>query len=608
MATPLLQRDPNANNQPGGLFPWDQGLGVSIPSSLPQPLNTKTPPTPVALPASKATAAGVQLPSSTSIPLPGQDSLPDSFDELKTQIGLTPPKKDSLLKTAVKGIGDIVLQPARALEQLGKFIGTLGLSEEQKKKVDEYLGPGAQERALGSGYSTPTPKTGKEAGGIALQAGANLSVPFATSLPAMAAGGAAYAGGKALEEGKSAGAATFDALLGGAGSAALGSLLNVGGSVIGRGFRAAAPEILKTFKPIIDKIGPAFTGTSRKEFDTVFKDSPHVLLDYLNTIKGSGSPGEAEGLLQGRLLENVKTVMGKAKEVEGTAFSDASKLFNDSFPDVKVDIDAVGNRLLEKMPRFGLPRNADEQFALNQVQKIIQEPREYTVDGARTLLQDLFAFADGLDSGSPAEKLAMEAWADVRQELAKATTAVDGGAFEAAMARYSNFKDQATQLKQVNNANEDTARSFVRNLAGTNKTASRESLEALAEMAGIDDAMNSIEVYRLMKKLILDGKITGSRVADIGLATAAPLALGTIGSMFGPGGEKVGYTLGTLLTIKALAPSTITSVMLSELKAAGIPVTSEIRKALEEAIKNPAVRQAIINETVNSVNEKEPLK
>ena len=610
MATPKLAAPLQpAGSQPGGLFPWDQGLGVSMPSNI-KPLEaTVKPPAPMDLPPAKGMSSGMPLESVSSIPLPGQDSLPDDFSVLEQQLGLAQPEKPGILKSIGKGILDIALQPARGLEQLGKYLGTLGLSPEQRKKVDDFLGPGFQETVSGSKeYATPTPTSGKQAAGIALKSAANLSVPFGTSLPAMALQGAAYAGGEALEKDRPASEVAFDAAMGGVGSAALGSLLNVGGAVIGRGFKAAAPEISKAFKGVADKLGPMLTGTSRKEFDMAFKDAPHILLDYLNVVKDAGTPAEAEGILQNRLVENVRSVVKKATGVEGTAFKDSVDLFNKNHPDVTVDIHAVGNRLLDKMPQFGLPRNADEEFALNQIQKIIQKPREYTVNGARTLLQDLWSFADGLDAGSPAERLAKEAWADVRQELSKATSAVDGGAFDAAMARYAKFKETTDQLKQLNSSNEDTVRSFVRNLSGTNKTASREALIDLQKMAGVDEGIDSIDVYRLMKKLAADGKVTGSRVQDVLISGGAVAGLGALGALFGPAGAGLGHTLGVLLAAKTLAPSTITSVMLSEMKAAGIPVTNEIRKALEQAIKNPAVRQGLINAATEGVSKnKEPL-
>lgn len=565
------------------------------------------------LPAATAEQPKQALPSTTSIPLPGQDQLPDSFDQLQAQLGITPPeKKPGILSTIGRGIADVALQPARFLERAGKSLGMMlseavkgrKLTDQEKAAIEAQFGPGLQESVAGAvgasdatkkEYATPAYKNSGEAVGGALQAAANLSVPFGTSLPAMALQGAAASGGRALEEGKSVQDSALAAVAGGVGAAALGKLLNVGGAVVGRGFRAAAPEIQKAFKPVADKLGPLLTGTTRQEFNSAFKQYPHILLDYINVVKDSSSPAEAEGILQGRLLENVRSIASAAKANESEAFSTAVKTFNDAHPDVKVDVHAVANRLLDEMPQFGKPLNADETAALKSVQEILQQPREYTVDGTRTLLQDLYNVVDRLDSNTPAGRLANQAWADVRQELSKATSAVDGGAFDKAMARYSNFKDQSAQIKQINSPNEDTARSFVRNLTGTNKTASREALIELEKMAKTDDALPAIETYRLMKRLVAEGKVTGSRVADVMVSGGAVAGLGALGALFGPGGQALGHTLGVLLAAKSLAPSTITDIMLSEIRAAGIPVTTEIRSAIEKAINDPQIRQGIIN-------------
>lgn len=632
MAPIKVLPDPKFGTAPQPLLLSQSGVGTgNLKPLIPESRS------PIQLQNATQQAPGAVLRSSTSIPMPGEDHLPDDFDELKMQLGLAEKREPSMLESFGRGLADIALQPARFIERAGKALGNVGakfgeqiytlrtgkeFTQEQRDKVrmqtDEILGPGLQQRGaeflLGKDqageYATPAYKNTQEVVGGGLQAAANLATPLVGSVPGMALQGAAVAGGKALENNRPLSEAAFDATVGGVASAALGSLLGVGGAVIGRGFRAAAPEIARVFKPIADKLGPTLTGTTRQEFSTAFKQAPHVLLDYLNTVKNAGSPAEAEGILQGRLVENIRKLVGEAKTVEGNAFKQAADTFNKSFPDVKVDVHASANRLLDDLPQFGLPRNADEEFALTQVQKILQKPREFTVDGTRTLLQDLFAFADGLEEGSPAERLAMKAWADVRDELAKATKAADGGAFEQAMARYSNFKDQTNQLRQLNSKNEDTVRSFVRNLSGTNKTASRDALIKLQEMSGLDeDAAASIQIYNLMKRLAADGKVTGSRMQDVMLSGGMVSGAGAIGSLFGPGGAALGATLGSLLSAKALAPATITNVMLSEIRAAGIPVTNQTRQLLEQVIKNPALRQAVIDAAVNGMNsKKEPVR
>lgn len=530
----------------------------------------------------------------TSVPLLGTGSLPDSFEELQKKY--QPEEKPGILKSLGRGIADIALQPARALEQIGKFFGTLGLNEEQKKRVDEFMGPGIQERVLGKTYATPTPKDARQTAGIALKAGANLATPFATSIPAMALQGAAASAGSALEEGRSNMSVVGEGLFGAGASAILGKLINTGGAVVGRGLAGAKNEIAQSLRPLADKIGPTLTGTTRKEFDMAFKEAPHIFVDYLNTIKGAGTIADAEGLLQNRLLTNAKTIFKDATKVEGDAFETAIKGFNEAHPDVRVDVHAVANRLKGEMPAFGRPRNADEKFALEEVQKIIQEPREYTVDGTRTLLQDLYAFADGLETGSPAERLAMKAWKDVREELTKAAKATGDDTLDSAMARYAEFKELQQQLKPINAVNEDTARSFVRNLAGTNKTASREALIRLAEIADNNEAIPAIDVYRLMSRLTATGKITGSRVQDIMISGTAISTLSALGgAIAGPPGAALGTAAGGIIAGKALAPSTVTNIMLSNLRAAGIKPTSAVRQALEKILNDPTWRQGILN-------------
>lgn len=594
MATPLLPRSAPIN-------PTAVGTG-----SLPASPFQSAPPTPIGGVGSgggfapNPSASGSQPLQSaqpsfpSSVPLPGKDSLPSSIDELEASF--KEPEKPGILKSIGRGIADIALQPARALEQIGKFFGTLGLSEEQKKRVDEFMGPGIQERAFGETYATPTPKDARQTAGIALKAGANLATPFTTSIPGMALQGAAAAGGTALEEGRSNMSVAGEALFGAGASALLGKLINTGGAVVGRGFAGAKNEIAKSLRPLADKIGPTLTGTTRKEFDMAFKEAPHIFVDYLNTIKGAPTLADAEGLLQNRLLTNVREVVKSATKTEGDAFETAIKSFNEAHPDVRVDVHAVANRLKGEMPAFGRPRNADEKFALEEVQKIIQEPREYTVDGTRTLLQDLYSFADGLETGSPAERLAMKAWKDVRDELTKAAKATGDDTLDSAMARYSEFKELQQQLRPVNAANEDTARSFVRNLAGTNKTASREALVRMGEIAENGEAIPAIDVYRLMSRLTATGKLTGSRVQDIMVGGGAVAGAQALGSMIaGPPGAALGTVLGTAAAGRALAPSTVTDIMLSNLRSAGIKPTSAVRQALEKIINDPTWRQGILN-------------
>lgn len=542
--------------------------------------------------------SGGSLPSASgsfqsSIPLPGKDSLPSSIDEL--ELSFQEPKKPGVLKSIGRGIADIALQPARAIEQIGKFFGTLGLNEEQKRRVDEYLGPGIQERLLGKDYATPTPKDARQASGIALKAGANLATPFATSIPAMALQGAAAGAGTALEEGRSNMAVAGEGLFGAGASAILGKLINTGGAVVGRGFAGAKNEIAQSLRPLANKIGPTLTGTTRKEFDMAFKEAPHIFVDYLSTIKGAGSVADAEGLLQSRLLTNAKTIFNDAKKVEGDAFVSSLKSFNEAHPQVRIDTPAVTERVLKAQPDAYFANEAEEK-AMNEVKRLLEKPRDGSVDSTRALLQDLYSFSERLEPGSSAEKLALDAWREVRDELTRVANETGDNTLDAAMSRYSEFKDLTNQVKQINAANEDTARSFVRNLAGTNKTASREAFVKLSEIAGNNEAIPAIDVYRLMSRLTASGKLTGSRVQDIMVGGGAVAGAQALGSMLGgPPGAALGTIIGTAAAGRALAPSTVTDIMLSNLRAAGIKPTSAVRQALEKIINDPTWRQGILN-------------
>lgn len=532
-----------------------------------------------------------------SVPDIGQDQLPDDFAEL--QASFKGPDKPGLLKSLGKGIADIALQPARALEQIGKFFGTLGLSEEQKKRVDEFMGPGLQERALGKDYATPTPTSGRQATGIALKAGANLATPFAINPLGMAVQGAAAGSGEALEKGRSDMAVVGEGLMGAGINAILGKVINTGGAVVGRGFAGAKNELAQSLRPIADKIGPTLTGTTRKEFDMVFKESPHIIADYLNTIKGAATAADAEVALQGRLLQNAREIVDSAKKIEGDAFNTAITTFNNKHPEVRVSIDDIKQGVINAVDDIGtIPVNAEEEYALNQISKIFQRERPNTVDGTRTLLQDLFAFSDRLEPGSPAQRIATDAWNKTRNRLTETVKQFgeDGTAFESAMARYSDFKGNIDQVRPIYSPNENTARSFVRNLAGTNKTASREALMKLDQIAGGTEAIPAIDIYRLVSRLTAEGKVTGSRVQDIMIGGSAIGGLSALGgALGGPAGSALGTLAGTALAGKAMAPSTITDIMLSQLRGAGIKPTSAVRQALEQIINNPTWRQAILN-------------
>lgn len=515
----------------------------------------------------------------------------------------------SFLSSASKAIGEIALQPARFIERTGRAVGDyaakhvslpfeeqiakgIGLTKENVTSFEESSKEGLQEQVGGSEYATPAYESGKEALGGAIQAAANLSTPFVGGIGGLAAQGAALAGGKALEEDKSLGEAGVDALIGGASSAIIGKGSQLAGKVIGSGARALKQEAFSALRPVAKKLAPYFTGINKAEFNTAFTKHPELTKETLDILQQATDPTEAEGILRSRLLSKARSIAETAKEVEEKAFDDAITAVKNEFPDATGDVHRVVRDFNAKLPKFGRPVSASEKIAMDSVKEVMTEPREYTIDGMRTLLQDLYALASRTEQGTPARKAAMSAWADVRNELSKATK----GKIDPAMKAYTSFKDDMLEVSPVwsESVTEDSSRNFVKNLSGTERTAALEALQRLGKRAKTDMTPDLL-VNRIAKKLAVDQKITGSRLGEILGAGALFTAGGAIGEAIGgEKGKSVAQTGAALLGAKALAPSVLSKIILSYLDKTAVPITGSFRKALSKALQNPLTLQAIM--------------
>lgn len=506
------------------------------------------------------------------------------------------PKKGSatmaFLGTIGKGIADIALQPARFLERTGKAIGQIGLTPEEKAKAEQFMGPGLQERVGGKEYATPAYKSGKEVVGGAIQAGANLATPFVGGVGALALQGAALAGGKALEEDKSLGEAVLSAGIGAAGSAVLGKASEVAGAVASRGLAGVKQKVAQTLKPVAKKLAPYMTGLSKKEINTAFNKHPELTAETLKILREAGDPTEAEGALRAKLIERARQITKGATEFEEKAFDDAITAVKGEFPDATGDVHRVVRDFNEKLPKFGRPVSASEKIAMESVKDVMTEPREYTIDGMRTLLQDLYSLASRTEQGTPARKAAMAAWADVRSELSKATK----GKIDPAMSAYSAFKDDMLEVAPVwsESVTEDSSRNFVKNLGGTERTAALEALQRLGGRVK-DDMTPDIIVNRIAKKLAVDQKITGRRLGEIlgaGLLFSGGGAIGE--AVGGERGKQIAQTGAILLAAKALAPKTLSGIILSDLDTQGVKIAGGLRGQLAKILENPATWQIIM--------------
>ncbi len=523
-------------------------------------------------------------------------------------------KEPGFLGSIGRGIADIALQPARFLERGGKAIGEVGFNlmhpektdaerETHRKAVDEYLGPGIQEQVGGKEYATPSYKNVEEFAGGALQAGANLATPIVGGVGKLALQGAALAGGKAMEENKSAGEVALSSVIGGGGAALLGKGSEIAGKLVSKGVAGVKEAAVQALKPVAKKLAPYLTGISKSEFNTAFNKHPELTSETLKILQEAGDQTEAEGILRGRLLDRARTIASGAKKTVGDAFDSAITAVKNEFPDATGDIHRVVTDFNKKMPRFGQPANEGEATALRSVKEIMTEPREYTIDGMRTLLQDLHAFAGRTDQGSPARRAAMSAWADVRGELSKTTN----GKIDPAMKAYSELMDDLLEVAPVwsESVSEDVSRNFVKNLAGTEKTAALEALQRLGKRVG-EDMTPDIIINRIAKKLAVDQKITGSRMGEL-LGAGALLSVGgTVGeAVGGEKGKNIAQTGAALLGAKALAPSALSKIILSNLDTQGVKMASGLRGQFAKLLENPATIQAILHAVQGGPDEPE---
>lgn len=525
----------------------------------------------------------------------------------------------SFTKTMGKAVANTALQPARFIERTGRGIGEavaknvklpfeegianrIGLNKDNSAGFEKASKEGLQEQVGGSEYATPAYKSGKQVLGGGLQAAANLATPFVKNPVGMGLQGAALAGGKTLEEGGSYGDAALNATIGAATSYGLGKGGQFLGDVLTKGKQAAYDAL----KPFARKL-TSFTGLTKKEAALAFDELPQVTAKKLAIINDAADPADAEARLQSDLLSKVRTTVVKAKEKAGAALDNTIKNLQAAFPDARADVPAVAKKVIDELPRFGRPKTADEQLALKGVLEILQEPREYTLQGTRTLLSDLWDHASGLQEGTPARRAAMSAWSDLRQELSKMTQ----GKIDPAMQAYSTFMDHYSELRPVwsNNVDENMSRSFVSNLTSSAKTASRDALkymEAVTPETTLKEGsvIPELTIHRLMKKLASDTKLTGGRLGELLLAGGVYTAGGALGeAVGGEKGKGVAQLGAGLLAGKALAPAALSKVLLSGFEEAGVKTTSAIRNEIAKVISNPQAAQALWR-TLNSMFNK----
>lgn len=514
------------------------------------------------------------------------DEINKKLQEKEAQSKQQEQQNRGILGNLWEGVKETVTQPARALQQIGETIGTVGADEETKKKVHEFLQAGAKYNPAGLGEPI---KNLEQGAGVVTQAAANLATPFAVTPLGMGIQGAVLGGGKAMEEEKGAGDVALAAGTQGVASAALGKIMQVGGGIVGKGVNAVKEEL----KPVFKKLAPYFTGVSKKELGIAFEQYPRITAEKLRILNDAATPEDAASLLKSDALSKVRSVVERAQKNAGNAFETGIQQIEKKFPDASGDISKIGRSILQKQERFGKPLTADAKTALKAVQEVVQQPRENTIGGMRTLLTDIWDIVEQSEQGSPAQRMALDVWKQTRQQLSDITNKE----IDPIMNAYANFLEKKAALKPAwgSNVQEDTARNFVSQITGTSKTAAKDALIEMEKTAGVHGTAGStipeLTINRLMKRLGVDQKITGSRLAELvvgaGILGGANAIGGAIGGEKGRGVAQLG---GAALVTHALAPKVISDVLLSEVAP---NATSAFRKKLGEIIQNPMTAQAL---------------
>jgi hypothetical protein len=526
-------------------------------------------------------------------------------------------------KAIAMGLADTALQPARFLERTGKAIGTIGLSDEQKAKVDAYLGPGLQEQAFGKDYATPTYRTGKEVAGGAVQAAANLATPFLPAvarletpfLPALSRAlpavkyakytkyavptlsGAALTGGRSAEQGNSGGAIALDSLIGGgvgAGTTAVASGL---GKVIEKGKRAVTEPVAGLKDKAFKGAFPKLTNIPKTDVDWALKNQDKVLpkIKYIREAVAAGEPEAADAAMREELLAKARDVASVAKSYASQNYENGVNAIADKYKGAKIDRIAVMDKAMTAAKQQGRPVfSADEKMAWDAVREALSGSGDDTIRGTIKLKQDLSSMMDGLKEGSPAMRLARNAWEAVDDQLNKIT----GGEMKPVNAAYAEFKHAMDQIKPAwsRDVNDDTALNFVSKLGTSSKTGAMKAIKYLEQVGGFEEGALSTELKAtsIAKKMNWEKAPPGSRMRDDavrGVIQAAGTLAGGITA--GPVAAYAGQGAASAAATKLTSPAYLSQYLFNEVEKKAGKVAGPVRQAIADIIGSPEFAQII---------------
>lgn len=496
------------------------------------------------------------------------------------------------LYSAGRGIAEIVRQPARAMQQLGEAIGTIGQTPETKQKVHEFLQSGANFNPAGLGKP---PETTEGAIGIGVQAAANLATPFAFTPARLGLQGAALAGGKAMEENKGALDVAIDAGIGGVTAYGLGKATSIAGKGLSKGMGAIAAELA----PIVKKAFPFLTNIPKTEVNWAVKNAVTVVpkMKIVADAVRTGDPAAAESVLRKTLLTRAQSIYGGAKKVAQETYALGLQKVKEKFPNALGS--EAGIQVKTFTPTLGKILNSEEAAAVSEIEKTITNHKNFSIDGLNALKQDLYKLGSQVEEGSPSARLVGQAIKNVNSELNRITNNEMAAVNEA----FHSFKVAEKNVKPIwsYKATEDTSRNFVNSLENEAKGGSRDAMLELEKLAnsnpenkGITGMLDEIRATRVAKMMNWEKAPAGSRMRDDFIRTLFTGGGAAIGSAFGPMGAAIGAGAGATAGIKLTSPRTLAPILFEAFEQTGKKLPEGVRKIIGEILENPKTQQILM--------------
>lgn len=526
---------------------------------------------------------------------PGRIKIEDTFRGVQSPAGTDPASKavSSTLEDLVnpskhpilsglwglaKGVGDIVAQPARAVQSLGTGIGdlaaqniplpyakeaasALGFTKENAPAVKQALESGPINKIIGE--APPTHSIEQGAGQL-LQAGANLATPFVLSASpfwfgeaaAFGAQSAALSAGKAMEEEKS----SKDVAMEGGKGAVIGAALGLAGKAIST--KAAEQAIFRKF-----------SGLTKEEADWGIKNA-ETIAGHFKEIMTGVKKGDLEGAktaikqrLSGWNQQLKDFEAGVQASKDRTLFRSTAKAVEDAKPGISVDRSAFRQEA-NKIFKGTFATNQDGEVAIASMKRLKDNWTDFSPTGLLNFRDELLAIAKNIPSGS-SERVLNQKLLDLAKDKLMG------------MVRETGAIGSETPMKLLD---EELA---------------KERTRLLDQTKGLGIAQKLIEKVTNADKPI-EGKVLSTILGlasgvGSGIFTGNPLTGGGIGIAVSGAGLMGGVLAKAWREV--VNPERLLGIF-EKMSAKGLSPTETEKKLLTELIQSPSMAQAVGTEAL----------